>query len=72
SDKSTEAVTGKQLFALNNKVSAYLGGEADLLNNKAPTYTIQTKKYNDVGAAFKGVDDSLTVLFDKIESVEGN
>ncbi|WP_158245078.1 hypothetical protein, partial [Bartonella bovis] len=32
----------------------------------------QTKKYNDVGAAFKGVDDSLTVLFDKIESVEGN
>ncbi|ENN93264.1 hypothetical protein [Bartonella bovis] len=72
SDKSTEAVTGQQLFALNNKVSAYLGGEADLLNNKAPTYTIQTKRYNDVGAAFKGVDDSLTVLFDKIESVEGN
>ncbi|AQX30244.1 YadA-like family protein [Bartonella schoenbuchensis] len=90
SAKSTDAVSGKQLYKLDQSVeklsssaegvqgniasfdknlNVYLGGGADVLNGRAPTYTIQTKKHNDIKSAFDGIDTSLTGLADRIENV---
>ncbi|AQX19287.1 YadA-like family protein [Bartonella sp. WD16.2] len=93
SDKSTDAVSGKQLYnvqesvktldstvsdvkgnitKLDTNISEYLGGDANILKGQAPTYTVQGKKHNNVGAAFVGVDDALTELSEKIDGIEGD
>ncbi|AQX20940.1 Head domain of trimeric autotransporter adhesin [Bartonella sp. CDC_skunk] len=79
SDSSTEAVTGKQLYKVQGEVatiakntSAYLGGGADILGGKAPTYKIRGSNHHDVGSAFVGVDGSITDLYSKIAIVAGN
>ncbi|ENN91368.1 YadA-like family protein [Bartonella schoenbuchensis] len=90
SAKSTDAVSGKQLYKLDQSVeklsssaegvqgniasfdknlNVYLGGGEDVLKGTAPTYTIQTKKHNDIKSAFDGIDTSLTGLADRIENV---
>ncbi|AQX24973.1 YadA-like family protein [Bartonella sp. Coyote22sub2] len=120
SDSSTEAVTGKQLYDVDTKLtkttqdvtkvqgditkiqgdvtkvqgdvtkvqgdvtkvqgevatiakntSAYLGGGADILGGKAPTYKIQGSNHRDVGSAFVGVDGLITDLYSKIAGVAG-
>ncbi|WP_026501045.1 YadA-like family protein, partial [Bartonella clarridgeiae] len=87
---SSDVVTGNQLFETNQNIiglsddvkslaentSTYLGGGADLSAGKAPTYKIQDESYNNVGAAFAGVDTTLTQLQKdmtaNIENVEQN
>ncbi|CBI76800.1 protein of unknown function [Bartonella clarridgeiae 73] len=97
---STEAITGKQLYGVDKKLSdvstnvddlsvrvaqskvdiekigkntsTYLGDGVDLVAGKAPTYKIQEKSYNNVGAAFIGVDGSITDLYSKLASVAGD
>ncbi|MCL6230363.1 hypothetical protein, partial [Bartonella bilalgolemii] len=70
---STQAITGKQLFEVKSDVSTiagntskYLGGKADILKGTAPTYTIQKTDYSNVGAAFAGVDGSLTEIYKEL------
>ncbi|ATO56955.1 YadA-like family protein [Bartonella sp. 1-1C] len=101
SGSSTEAVTGKQLYAVDSQLTettqkvtdvstsvtkvqgdvstiaknatAYLGGGADILGGKAPTYKVQGKDHHDIGSAFVGVDGSITDIYSKIAGVaEGN
>ncbi|OPB29118.1 Coiled stalk of trimeric autotransporter adhesin [Bartonella sp. WD12.1] len=71
SEVSTEAVNGAQLYKLGSDISRYLGGDADVLKGKEPTYKIQDTPYNDIGTAFKGVDTSLSQLSDRIGNVTG-
>nr|CDP79738.1 surface protein/adhesin [Bartonella schoenbuchensis] len=86
SEDSAEAVNGAQLWeakqdvykldntvkSVGKNVSSYLGGGANILENKAPTYTIQGTPYNDVGNAFAGVDEKLTDLYKQVGGVAGN
>ncbi|WP_332060013.1 YadA-like family protein [Bartonella sp. CB74] len=57
---STEAITGNQLYLMSNKLAAYLGGSADILNGVAPTYTVMGETYRDVASAFAGVSNFLS------------
>ncbi|AQX26200.1 YadA-like family protein [Bartonella sp. Raccoon60] len=87
SDSSTEAVTGKQLYEVDNKLtkttqdvtkvqddakkiaknaSSYLGGGADILGGIAPSYKVQGSDYGNVGAAFAGVDSSLSDIYKEL------
>ncbi len=98
SDSSTEAVTGKQLYEVDTKLtekvsdvsknvadlstsmdkvqgdvttiarnaSAYLGGGADILGGIAPSYKVQGSDYGNVGAAFAGVDSSLSDIYKEL------
>ncbi|ENN93262.1 YadA-like family protein [Bartonella bovis] len=66
---SKEAVNAGQVYTLNSNVAQYLGGEANVLENMAPTYTIQSQDHDNVGDAFKGVDETLTRLSGEIDSV---
>ncbi|WP_432783061.1 hypothetical protein [Bartonella sp. C271] len=66
------------VFKVKNDVSdvaknttRYLGGGADVLSGKIPTYKIQGGNYKDVGAAFAGVDGSITDLYSKISNGSG-
>nr|CBI81275.1 hypothetical protein B11C_150103 [Bartonella sp. 1-1C] len=66
SEGSTEAITGGQLYEINKKLAAYLGGGADILTGQEPTYTIRGHNYKDVGSAFSGVDDSLSDIYKEL------
>ncbi|WCR54633.1 MAG: hypothetical protein PG977_000026 [Bartonella clarridgeiae] len=68
---STEAITGKQLYDVDKKLSEYLGGGVDLVAGKAPTYKIQDESYNNVGAAFAGIDGSLSDIYKELSGVGG-
>ncbi|MEL6093325.1 YadA-like family protein [Bartonella schoenbuchensis] len=72
SANSTEVVNGAQLYKLSSNISQYLGGDANILEDTVPTYTIQKQTHNDVGAAFAGVDASLTQLSSRIDDVVGS
>ncbi|OPB29116.1 YadA-like family protein [Bartonella sp. WD12.1] len=72
SANSTEAVNGSQLYKLSSNISQYLGVGANILEDTVPTYTIQKQTHNDVGAAFAGVDASLTQLSSRIDDVVGS
>ncbi|WP_375659487.1 Vomp family autotransporter [Bartonella sp. MR30HLJHH] len=56
----------------NKNISKYFGGGADVVANKAPTYTIQNTEYNDVGSAFSTVDTSITNIQNQIANVAKN
>ncbi|MCL6230364.1 adhesin, partial [Bartonella bilalgolemii] len=64
SKTSTAAITGKQLFETNTKLSSYLGGGASYNDGvwQKPTYSIQGTSHNNVGSAFSSVDTTLTQL----------
>ncbi|MGL2349671.1 hypothetical protein ACOWKN_06265, partial [Helicobacter pylori] len=66
---SKDAVNAGQVYELNSTIATYLGGNANVLENRAPTYTIQSQEYNNVGDTFTGVDTSLTRLSKKINDV---
>ncbi|WP_375627460.1 Vomp family autotransporter [Bartonella sp. PS17NMGDW] len=86
SANSTDAVNGSQLFTTNQNIatvtndlakisqntSQYLGGGADVVTNKAPTYTIQNTEYNDIGSAFSTVDNSITNIQNQITNATKN
>jgi trimeric autotransporter adhesin len=62
---STDAVNGGQLFTANQRVAAAFGGGAGLDGNgqmTAPSYTIQSVAYNNVGSAFSAVDSALSSI----------
>nr|CDP79736.1 surface protein/adhesin [Bartonella schoenbuchensis] len=66
------ATLDANVTTLDTNISTYLGGGANILANRAPIYTVQNETYNDVGSAFKGVDDTLTQLSTKVEGVVGS
>ncbi|WP_375671427.1 Vomp family autotransporter [Bartonella sp. SD1336NMGDW] len=86
SANSTDAVNGSQLFTTNQNIatvtndlakisqntSQYLGGGADVVTNKAPTYMIQNTEYNDIGSAFSTVDNSITNIQNQITNATKN
>ncbi len=71
-EQSVDAINGGQLWQVASNTSAYFGGGADILNDKAPTYTVNGSKYNDVGSAFEGVDNSFTEINNKISDITEN
>ncbi|MCL6229981.1 hypothetical protein M4Z11_05130, partial [Bartonella sp. G70] len=73
-DGLSKSVTNVQgnVSKIAQNASNYLGGGADILGGTAPTYTVQNKDYENVGAAFAGVDKSLTELYTNIENGVGN
>ncbi|AQX24198.1 Vomp family autotransporter [Bartonella sp. 114] len=71
-EQSVDAINGGQLWQVASNTSKYFGGGADILNDKAPTYTVNGSKYNDVGSAFEGVDNSFTEINNKISDITEN
>ncbi|AQX30242.1 hypothetical protein [Bartonella schoenbuchensis] len=90
---STDAITGAQLFevdesvkglngtikqvgehvtTLDGNINKYLAGGANVLGSEAPTYEVQEREYNSVGAAFEGVDTSLTDLYEKFDGLQNS
>jgi trimeric autotransporter adhesin len=62
---STDAVNGGQLFTANQRVAAAFGGGAGLDGNgqmTAPSYTIQSVAYNNVGSALSAVNSALSSI----------
>ncbi|WP_375704865.1 Vomp family autotransporter [Bartonella sp. AA85SXKL] len=86
SEDSTDAVNGSQLYETNQKISKlgngfdgistniskYFGGDTDIANGKAPTYTIQGNTHNDVGSAFSSVNNSITEISNQISNATKN
>ncbi|WP_180372164.1 Vomp family autotransporter, partial [Bartonella henselae] len=74
---STDAVTGGQLYSLNEQLATYFGGGAKYENGQwtAPTFKVKTvngegkeeeKTYQNVAAAFEGVGTSFTHVKNEI------
>ncbi len=86
SANSTDAINGSQLYKTNQKISElgngfdgistniskYFGGDTDIANGKAPTYTIQGNTHNDVSSAFEGVNNSITEISNQISNATKN
>ncbi len=86
SEDSTDAVNGSQLYETNQKISKlgngfdgistniskYFGGDTDIANGKAPTYTIQGTTHNDVSSAFSSVNNSITEISNQITNATKN
>ncbi|WP_375632544.1 Vomp family autotransporter [Bartonella sp. AA74HLJMH] len=86
SEDSTDAVNGSQLYETNQKISKlgngfdgistniskYFGGDTDIANGKAPTYTIQGTTHNDVSSAFSSVNNSITEISNQISNATKN
>ncbi|WP_375646185.1 Vomp family autotransporter, partial [Bartonella sp. CM87QHHN] len=80
SAKSTDAITGGQLFETNDKVVTYLGGNAAFNNGvfTGPTYSlseidkdgkITAKPFTNVGSAFEGLDTNIKNVNQRIKEV---
>ncbi|WP_139412710.1 Vomp family autotransporter [Bartonella mastomydis] len=81
---STEAITGNQLYQLNQTLAAYLGGGASYQGGQwtAPQFQItqfksdgsssESKSYDNVAGAFEGVNGSLSGINDRINNVAQN
>ncbi|ATP11794.1 Vomp family autotransporter [Bartonella henselae] len=74
---STDAVTGGQLYSLNEQLATYFGGDAKYENGQwtAPTFKVKTvngegkeeeQTYHNVAAAFEGVGTSFTNIKSEI------
>ncbi len=84
SEGSSEAVTGNQLYSLNQTLAQYLGGGAGYKDGQwtSPEFKVsqfksdgssdEKKIYHDVASAFDGVSDGLTSINDRIQDVEKN
>ncbi|WP_273760960.1 YadA-like family protein [Bartonella sp. AU16XJBT] len=77
---SSDAVTGGQLHTITDDLSKILGGTVsfDGESFKGPKYDLSTvskdgkvddKTYEDVGLAFKGLDDNIQIVNDRIKEV---
>ncbi|HDW2610122.1 TPA: YadA-like family protein [Escherichia coli] len=63
SSNSTDAINGSQLYGVADSFTSYLGGGADINNAGvliAPTYTIGSKTYNNVGDALNAINSSFS------------
>uniref|UniRef100_UPI00163D3A84 Vomp family autotransporter n=1 Tax=Bartonella massiliensis TaxID=929795 RepID=UPI00163D3A84 len=84
SEGSTEAITGNQLYSLNQTLALYLGGGASYEGGqwKAPEFKVaqfnrdgvssDKKVYNDVAGAFDGVSEGMASMNDRITEVASN
>ncbi|WP_128083841.1 hypothetical protein [Bartonella henselae] len=79
SKSSTDAITGGQLYSLNQTLATYFGGGAKYEDGKwtAPTYTVKKfdsegnateESYNNVASAFEGFNSSLTNVHNEINN----
>lgn len=60
---SYDAINGSQLYSLADSLTSYLGGGADINNAGvliAPTYTIGSQTYNNVGDALNAINSSFS------------
>ncbi|MDN4950241.1 YadA-like family protein [Escherichia coli] len=60
---SYDAINGSQLYSLADSFTSYLGGGADINNAGvliAPSYTIGSKTYNNVGDALNAINSSFS------------
>ncbi|WP_375609656.1 MULTISPECIES: hypothetical protein, partial [unclassified Bartonella] len=83
SEESTDAINGSQLYKMGDKIANYFGGGARYENEEwsDPTFkvsqrnedgTIVEKKHHNVADAFKGVDNSITDIYNQINNVTEN
>ncbi|WP_375706122.1 YadA-like family protein [Bartonella sp. AA2SXKL] len=77
SETSTDAITGSQLYLINNQIATYFGGGSGYKggNWSAPTFTVKAfdkngketeKKYTNVADAFAGVNSALAGLNERV------
>ncbi|WP_273722096.1 hypothetical protein, partial [Bartonella sp. ML71XJBT] len=81
---STEAITGNQLYQLDQTLALYLGGGAKYENGQwtGPQFQVRqfksdgssddSKSYDNVAGAFEGVNGSLSGMNDRINNVAQN
>ncbi|WP_208439263.1 Vomp family autotransporter, partial [Bartonella tribocorum] len=81
---STEAITGNQLYQLNQTLASYLGGGASYQGGQwtAPEFQVtqfksdgssgESKSYDTVAGAFEGVNGSLSGINDRLNDVAQN
>ncbi|EJF89433.1 hypothetical protein ME1_00203 [Bartonella vinsonii subsp. arupensis OK-94-513] len=83
SSDSTDAITGKQLYSVNNKLATYLGGGTQYENEEwtDPTFTVSElnadgaiveEEYDNVADAFTGVSNSITKISNHITNAAKN
>uniref|UniRef100_UPI0035CF5F0B Vomp family autotransporter n=1 Tax=Bartonella sp. CB15SXKL TaxID=3243512 RepID=UPI0035CF5F0B len=84
SETSTDAVNGSQLYSMSNVLASYLGGGAGYKDGKwsAPEFKVAQFKsdgssdektsYDNVAAAFDGVNTGMTNINNRIHDVEKN
>ncbi|WP_375648724.1 YadA-like family protein [Bartonella sp. MU70NMGDW] len=77
SETSTDAITGSQLYLINNQIATYFGGGSGYKggNWSAPTFTVKDfdkngketeKNYTNVADAFAGVNSALAGLNERV------
>ncbi|WP_375638847.1 YadA-like family protein [Bartonella sp. AA16NXGY] len=77
SETSTDAITGSQLYSINNQIATYFGGGSGYKggNWSAPTFTVKAfdkngketeKNYTNVADAFAGVNSALAGLNERV------
>jgi autotransporter adhesin len=68
---STDAATAGQLYTANQRVAAAFGTVLDASGQLvAPSYSIQSQTYTNVGSAFGAVDAALTASNDSITALQ--
>lgn len=70
---STDAVNGAQVYAVSQSVATRLGGGATVNANgtvNAPSYSVGTGTYNNVGSALQALDTSITDLSTTITTLD--
>ncbi|WP_273724213.1 YadA-like family protein [Bartonella sp. AU18XJBT] len=83
SETSTDAVTGSQLYSMNNQIATYFGGGSGYKNGNwiSPTFTIKAfdehgheteNTYTSVADAFAGVNSAFTALNNQIVDIKDN
>ncbi|ALE04152.1 Vomp family autotransporter [Bartonella ancashensis] len=82
SEASTEAITGHQLYMMNNQLASYFGGGAGYDNGQwlAPSFNViqfsgngsrsTNKIYNNVSDAFDGISKAVADVNDRLSGVE--
>ncbi|MEM8695469.1 MAG: hypothetical protein AAGE05_05550 [Pseudomonadota bacterium] len=68
SGTSDEAINGAQFFANNDLIDDYLGGGADINTGTAPTFTVGTTNYDNVGAAIAAQDTIVTAQGNSLDT----
>ncbi|WP_375669124.1 YadA-like family protein [Bartonella sp. MR168JLCBS] len=79
-ENSTDVINGGQVYILSTDVAKFLGGDAEFKDGafKGPTYNLSSidkdgevtdKPHTDVGSAFKGLDENIKNVNDRIKEV---
>ncbi|WP_375649261.1 hypothetical protein, partial [Bartonella sp. MU70NMGDW] len=79
-ENSTDVINGGQVYILSTDVAKFLGGDAEFKDGafKGPTYNLSSidkdgvvtdKPHTDVGSAFKGLDENIKTVNDRIKEV---